>query len=682
MRNAALSSVTVAPSGTPRTAHTDVPSGAAGARDARASARVLVPSGNGGWPRSTRLHARAQMESMGTSGFPHARSAAASASSHVAAPPPVASGFWKGTRLGGAVHHAAHKKRRRFVLVMEQTGANSSVTFRLNNLGASTVKIQTPRGRPRADTYADDVLRCEHPAMTPNFCLPRGRHVRHTRCIGESPLMRRLLVSLLSSAFLLPLACTNKVIIKKKAPDAEPASADAGVEEDAAVPEPEPVDPTVVDLGAVETGTDVSFQVPDGALGFNIVAEGSIADFDPQNPFGIEQITDPSGKVVHADFTPKGGTIPISVAAYDALASATVPQGQGVADPLPGGTWKVRFGVAGTTTTSQSLTAKVRIQLTGDGAFHGGKLNLHIHIPPGLVMSGDPVDETAPESDPNVMARVDGYFDLVSSLLGIGRGTLTFHVAPAGYTKIEDTGELLAAFAVSGGDSKDGDQAMHILFTNEISENGQPFALGISPGIPGSMNRFGRRTSGIVVSTERDVGDDVNTMIHETGHFFGLNHTTEFDGKSADPLTDTPRCTTIANQDLQACPDQDNVMFAAGALTDSPVLSPSQVRVYRASTIYSAFPASGSATQSLVSRPIPNIARRFTTSGRTLSPVERELAMGTCGMVKLDAAGIVTRYGGRTTAVRQLQATANDADVMPVIRGRARLALKALGESY
>jgi hypothetical protein len=43
---------------------------------------------------------------------------------------------------------------------------------------------------------------------------------------------------------------------------------------------------------------------------------------------------------------------------------------------------------------------------------------------------------------------------------------------------------------------------------------------------------------------------------HEAGHFLGLFHTTEPDGRSFDPLTDTPKCPCIpcaSSQDLPKC---------------------------------------------------------------------------------------------------------------------------------
>jgi hypothetical protein len=75
--------------------------------------------GHGGSPRSTRLQATAHRASISARGRPAAPSAARRASSWVRAPPLDASGLRKGAASGGAVHHAAHRKRRRFVAAID-----------------------------------------------------------------------------------------------------------------------------------------------------------------------------------------------------------------------------------------------------------------------------------------------------------------------------------------------------------------------------------------------------------------------------------------------------------------------------------------------------------------------------------------------------------------------------------
>lgn len=475
--------------------------------------------------------------------------------------------------------------------------------------------------------------------------------------------------ALLGTVLSLSIACSQNTIIRKAGPTAEePDPTEQPPEEQP----PATTEPLFVDLGSVQAGEDVPFEVPEGALGFNIVVEGRIQDFDPSRPFGIERITDPTGKVVHDDFTPVGGTSPTSIAAFDTIAAASVPQSEAAAS-IPAGTWNVRFGVYRDPSSRIQLKGKVRIQSSGDGVFHGGKLSLHLHVPAGLRIDGTNIDAAEASTTPGITQRVDLFFQVLDQLLGIERGDVVYHTEEFQLAEVNDE-ELLQGFAVSSG-SKEGSQELHVLLTNRITQNGEPVAQGISPGIPGAANLFGRSVSGIIVATTRSDEADVLTMVHEMGHFIGLNHTSEFAGDAFDPLDDTPRCTNIGSGALQSCPDRYNIMFPAGAIAGPVTLSETQKRVYRGSPIYTAFTASSQQTQSYRAPRAPFHAHPiFRASGAPLAPIERELAMGFCGLTPIDAEGMLQRYGEAA-----LRAAANDEDLAEFMRGRARLALDKLG---
>jgi hypothetical protein len=494
--------------------------------------------------------------------------------------------------------------------------------------------------------------------------------------------MRRSLAGFFALS-VLAVACTTETIIVKpgEAPPGPAPTEDPPVDP-TPTPTPKPVatDPLVVDLGTVQTGVDIPFDVPVGALGFNVVVEGEAADFDQDRPFGIQRITDPTGKVVHDDFTPEGGTKSTSTAAFDTIASASVPQGNNVSAVVPSGKWKVRFGVENDPTAKPALTAKVRVQSSGDGAFHGGLLNLTIHVPPGLRVDGGIVDPTKAATNAGIKERVDLFYSVTSQLLGIERGTVTFRTAATKLVDLDDN-EVIDGFAVSRGES-DGTQNLHMLLTNSIRQGGEPIAIGISPGIPGAASLFGRGVSGIIAVPGQTAESDVLTMIHEMGHFIGLNHTTEFDGQSSDPLSDTPVCPagTISGGQLQNCPDTANIMFPTGSFGGRVTLSPTQKRVYRGSPIYKALSSAAMQTQSLSATGTSPVLlhRSFRTSGRGLSAIETELSSGFCGLNVPNAAGLVQRHGQAAT-VAQLQAAAADQDLAPFIRGRAKLVLQKMG---
>lgn len=71
-------------------------------------------------------------------------------------------------------------------------------------------------------------------------------------------------------------------------------------------------------------------------------------------------------------------------------------------------------------------------------------------------------------------------------------------------------------------------------------------------------------TFGFMLSPER-VG---KTMAHEVGHALGLDHTTESDGVSHDPIPDTPECsqTQMGVAFPELCPNGGgaNFMFWTG----------------------------------------------------------------------------------------------------------------------
>jgi Metallo-peptidase family M12 len=78
--------------------------------------------------------------------------------------------------------------------------------------------------------------------------------------------------------------------------------------------------------------------------------------------------------------------------------------------------------------------------------------------------------------------------------------------------------------------------------------------LGEASGIPGNIVP-GTNESGVAISMAdfpNGLDGIAATWAHETGHWLGLFHTTEANGRSFDPLPDTPQCSSVpydTNQD-------------------------------------------------------------------------------------------------------------------------------------
>lgn len=330
-----------------------------------------------------------------------------------------------------------------------------------------------------------------------------------------------------------------------------------------------------------------------------------------------------------------------------------------------------------------------RIQMGPGSGFGGGRLDVNVFVPPGVKLESKILDATSASTDEGIERRLDAFFQALSKYVGIDRGIVTFLPAKAKLQFIDDETLLVDAFSASSG--RPDAQALNVVLTNGI-EIGDISAWGIAPGIPGAATRMGTPMSGLVlaIGDTPAIGDGL-TILHEAGHFIGLNHTTEFSG-SADPLSDTPKCDNISLDDpttFEACPDYSNIMFPAfyGTVATAVDVSAAQRAIYRGSPIYKAYkstvPMTGTMSQhtsgaSLASLARPGERTTLTKSGRALTPVERWLSAALCSHAKPDV-NALARAKGRDATIAALRAAAADVDLPRVMRRRATTALRALG---
>jgi hypothetical protein len=397
--------------------------------------------------------------------------------------------------------------------------------------------------------------------------------------------LRSLLLTALFSG-LLPLAhCGGQIGAAPDGGDAAlpPVRADAG-KPDVAPPRPDPKtgEVVVIELGSVPAGVPVTFTIPDNALGFNLVAtRGGVGTL-----VGVESLVSPTGKVVLSGHVPAGGTTETTLSDYGIVAAEAPQTDAEGAMPFERGTWKAIFSADG------PVEASVRVQTTADGVFHGGMIDMHVYVPSGLVADGTVISSAAQAArDPAIAERLDAFYGLARLRFDLDRGKVAFHDVPGKFATIDSDAALLQAFALAGtGGAADGAQAIHVVLTNELL-GGE--AWGIAPGIPGAHTRTGTPMSSVALALLGPADLDGVALFHEVGHFFGLNHTSEFEPGFFDPLSDTPRCLDMDPNDpmkLLACPDVKNFMFpTVGTTFDRVTVEKSQAIVFDSSPAIRAY---------------------------------------------------------------------------------------------
>jgi hypothetical protein len=377
------------------------------------------------------------------------------------------------------------------------------------------------------------------------------------------------------------------------------ASAVAACAAEAEIPPPSEVVPQQgaaeatdrIDLGELTPGSEATFDIPEGTLGFNVTVQG-----DDTAQIGVEALVSPSGeKVVDAFFLP-GATADhrMAVIGGRGASAVSVPQSNATATrAVEHGTWRVvvsgivpNASKTGTKSSSEipegarsthPLQVTVALQRTEDGEFHGGELDLHVWVPDGLrVHDPDPVHDVSASgaaNDRSLAKRIDAFYEDLERLFGISRGRVTFHAIDRSFLSVNG-GNARAAIAKQA--TRDGSPSMHVALTNDLVMGDGESILGYCAGIPGSATASGAVSSAIVVAIYDGgtAANDAITILHEMGHFAGLMHNEESDGVP-DLLADTPSH------------DANNLMAPDGPLK-AAVVSPSQVRIVRGSAIYRA----------------------------------------------------------------------------------------------
>lgn len=113
--------------------------------------------------------------------------------------------------------------------------------------------------------------------------------------------------------------------------------------------------------------------------------------------------------------------------------------------------------------------------------------------------------------------------------------------------------------------------AVNLFIVDDLTYTG-----GHAGGVPGPPGVYGTNASCVVLQRLRSGGDTGILAAHELGHFLGLRHTSELDGRW-DLISDTPDCPP--GVDEGSCPDRDNLMFPRFPLRPNLGLTSGQIDV-------------------------------------------------------------------------------------------------------
>lgn len=289
-------------------------------------------------------------------------------------------------------------------------------------------------------------------------------------------------------------------------------------------------DTTTEDLGTFKTVDgytgDVNFEVPDGSASAMVWC----------GPWGDDVLgalwyfDGPGGSLYDGD----AGSASFRAEFLDDLAPVVIPQSPDV--PLQAGSHAANFWIDTPSEIEVSCSALYREADVGDSA------SVEVEI----VFVGGDVDAASADGDSDLAAALStfesewgsGGVEVSYTFKDFAGDAGRFSVVDMSDTDFGEFNDLLRAAA------PDSEKSVTFFFVDELNYAGTTL-LGLSAGPPGAATMAGTSKSAVVISAAdlRDAPGDVGKiMAHEGGHFLGLYHTSEKDGQTHDPISDTAKC--------------------------------------------------------------------------------------------------------------------------------------------
>lgn len=292
------------------------------------------------------------------------------------------------------------------------------------------------------------------------------------------------------------------------------------------------------------TSESIKFTIPPDTLSFELVLMGEYIGTAPVNA-SFHQLVKPNGDIISNDR--------LESCNGQGLCTILMPQTDDGDLQVMDGEWQLVLGgwdnVEGVSKGTVAATTNLHLVLRQGAEINEGVTpTAKLYIKPFLASSQliTPQDTQAVIDRMVLLFKNMGIvaeFDALEVITDVKYSVVSSRFDSPG------TAELVSLGAAD---------RVNIFFVEGFSDEKQGI-LGVSAGVPGSLGIQGR-FNGVVlnalelfpdlsdssslaaVSNELRIRESAVASIHEIGHFLGLFHTSEKNGKKFDPLSDTSEC--------------------------------------------------------------------------------------------------------------------------------------------